>query len=184
MTPQERQLIDDLFDRLAKLESATRDPEAMSAIMQGLRNAPNAVYALVQTVAAAGRSAEARQQPHPGTGSGGAGEQRSIRRVPRSRCATRSSGRTSTWPDQARCRTSAPPEMLAAAVRHGTRGQVLQQAPASRDNMVRRPTASRMAAPQQQPSCGRRWRLVPRNRGGSRGRRGRRIAAGSAASAR
>jgi uncharacterized protein len=50
MTPQERQLIDDLFDRLAKLESAPRDPEAMSAIMQGLRNAPNAVYALVQTV--------------------------------------------------------------------------------------------------------------------------------------
>ena len=49
MTPQERQLIDDLFDRLAKLESAKRDPEAMSAIMQGLRAAPNAVYALVQT---------------------------------------------------------------------------------------------------------------------------------------
>ncbi|KRR29353.1 DUF2076 domain-containing protein [Bradyrhizobium retamae] len=49
MTPQERQLIDDLFDRLARLESAKRDPEAMSAIMEGLRNAPNAVYALVQT---------------------------------------------------------------------------------------------------------------------------------------
>jgi uncharacterized protein len=49
MTPQERQLIDDLFDRLAKLENAPRDPEATSAIMQGLRNAPNAVYALVQT---------------------------------------------------------------------------------------------------------------------------------------
>ncbi len=49
MTPQERQLIDDLFDRLAKLESAPRDGEAMSAIMQGLRSAPNAVYALVQT---------------------------------------------------------------------------------------------------------------------------------------
>jgi hypothetical protein len=49
MTPQERQLIDDLFDRLAKLENAPRDPEAMSAIMEGLRNAPNAVYALVQT---------------------------------------------------------------------------------------------------------------------------------------
>ena len=49
MTPQERQLIDDLFDRLAKLETTPRDPEAMSAIMQGLRSAPNAVYALVQT---------------------------------------------------------------------------------------------------------------------------------------
>jgi hypothetical protein len=49
MTPQERQLIDDLFARLAKLETAPHDPEAMSAIMQGLRTAPNAVYALVQT---------------------------------------------------------------------------------------------------------------------------------------
>jgi uncharacterized protein len=50
MTPQERQLIDDLFDRLSKLESAPRDPDASSAIAQGLRVAPNAVYALVQTV--------------------------------------------------------------------------------------------------------------------------------------
>src|ERR1700759_5409006 len=50
MTPQERQLIDDLFARLAKVETAPRDPEAMSAIMQGLRVAPNAIYALVQTV--------------------------------------------------------------------------------------------------------------------------------------
>ena len=49
MTPQERQLIDDLFDRLARLETAPRDPGAMSAIMQGLRTAPNSVYALVQT---------------------------------------------------------------------------------------------------------------------------------------
>jgi uncharacterized protein len=50
MTPQERQMIDDLFDRLSKLESAPRDPGAAAAITQGLRSAPNAVYALVQTV--------------------------------------------------------------------------------------------------------------------------------------
>jgi hypothetical protein len=50
MTPQERQLIDDLFDRLSKMESAPRDPNAVAAIAQGLRAAPNAVYALVQTV--------------------------------------------------------------------------------------------------------------------------------------
>jgi hypothetical protein len=50
MTPQERQMIDELFDRLSKLESAPRDPEAVAAIAQGLRKAPNAVYALVQTV--------------------------------------------------------------------------------------------------------------------------------------
>jgi hypothetical protein len=50
MTPQERQLVDDLFDRLSKVENAPRDPDAVAAIEQGLRRAPNAVYALVQTV--------------------------------------------------------------------------------------------------------------------------------------
>lgn len=50
MTPQERQLVDDLFDRLAKLETSPRDPDADAAILQGLRRAPNAVYALVQSV--------------------------------------------------------------------------------------------------------------------------------------
>ena len=50
MTPQERQMVDELFDRLAKLESAPRDPDAATAINQGLRKAPNAIYALVQTV--------------------------------------------------------------------------------------------------------------------------------------
>jgi len=50
MTPQERQLVDDLFDRLAKVENAPRDPDAIAAIQDGLRKAPGAVYALVQTV--------------------------------------------------------------------------------------------------------------------------------------
>src|SRR5258705_8418022 len=50
MTPQERQSVDDLFDRLSKVESAPRDPDAAAAITQGLRKAPNAIYALVQTV--------------------------------------------------------------------------------------------------------------------------------------
>jgi uncharacterized protein len=50
MTPQERQLVDDLFDRLSKTESAPRDPDATAAIAQGLRIAPNALYPLVQTV--------------------------------------------------------------------------------------------------------------------------------------
>ncbi len=49
MTPQERQLVDELFDRLAKLEDAPRDPDAERAIADGLRRAPHAVYALVQT---------------------------------------------------------------------------------------------------------------------------------------
>lgn len=50
MTPQERQLVDDLFDRLARLENAPRDPNATAVIAEGLRKAPNAVYAMVQTV--------------------------------------------------------------------------------------------------------------------------------------
>src|SRR3977135_2391500 len=49
MTPEERNLITELFDRLATLEDAERDPDAERAIKDGLRQAPNAAYALVQT---------------------------------------------------------------------------------------------------------------------------------------
>jgi hypothetical protein len=50
MTPQERKLIEELFDRLASLESAPRDADAVRAINDGLQRAPNALYPLVQTV--------------------------------------------------------------------------------------------------------------------------------------
>jgi hypothetical protein len=50
MTPQERQLISELFARLAALESSPRDPDAEAMIREGLRRAPNGVYSLVQTV--------------------------------------------------------------------------------------------------------------------------------------
>jgi hypothetical protein len=50
MTPQERELIDELFDRLSQLESQPRDREAESAIAEGLARAPHALYPLVQTV--------------------------------------------------------------------------------------------------------------------------------------
>jgi hypothetical protein len=50
MTPQERQLVEGLFDRLARLEAAPRDAEAERAVADGLRRAPNAIYPLVQTV--------------------------------------------------------------------------------------------------------------------------------------
>ncbi len=49
MTPHEHELVNDLFDRLAKLETSPRDPEAERAVIDGLRRAPNAAYALVQT---------------------------------------------------------------------------------------------------------------------------------------
>ena len=49
MTPQESQLVNELFDRLAKLETVPRDPDAERLIADGTRRAPHAVYALVQT---------------------------------------------------------------------------------------------------------------------------------------
>lgn len=50
MTPQERRLVSELFDRLEALESAPRDRDAEEAIAEGFDRAPNAAYALVQTV--------------------------------------------------------------------------------------------------------------------------------------
>ncbi|MEP7030642.1 MAG: DUF2076 domain-containing protein [Pseudolabrys sp.] len=50
MTPQERQMVDELFDKLATLEKSPRDSDAARAIAGGLARAPNAIYPLVQTV--------------------------------------------------------------------------------------------------------------------------------------
>lgn len=50
MTPQERDQVTELFDRLSSLENNRRDPDAERLIAEQLRRAPNAVYALVQTV--------------------------------------------------------------------------------------------------------------------------------------
>ena len=49
MTPQEQELVEELFDRLAKLENSPRDPAAERVIADGLSRAPQATYALVQT---------------------------------------------------------------------------------------------------------------------------------------
>jgi uncharacterized protein len=49
MTPQERELVDQLFDRLAQLENTPRDPDAERVITAGAQRAPHATYALVQT---------------------------------------------------------------------------------------------------------------------------------------
>lgn len=50
MTPQERELVADLFTRLAELERNPRDPDAERVMREGLTRAPNALYPLVQTV--------------------------------------------------------------------------------------------------------------------------------------
>ena len=73
MTPQERQLVDDLFDRLAQLETAPRDPAAERAIADGLARSPNAIYPLVQTVLIqdeALKRADARIRELSGEGAG------------------------------------------------------------------------------------------------------------------
>jgi hypothetical protein len=69
-------LVDDLFDRLSKLESAPRDPDAAAAIAQGLRSAPNAVYALVQTVLLQDEALKRANSRIQELEAGGAGEQR------------------------------------------------------------------------------------------------------------
>src|SRR5260370_35277295 len=49
MTPQERQMVADLFDRPASLEGEGRDPDAERVMPEGWGRAPNEVYALGQT---------------------------------------------------------------------------------------------------------------------------------------
>jgi uncharacterized protein len=49
MTPEEQELVEELFDRLAKLENGPRDAAAERVIADGLNRAPHAVYTLVQT---------------------------------------------------------------------------------------------------------------------------------------
>lgn len=71
MTPQERQLINELFQRLASLENNPRDPDAEAMIREGLRRAPNGVYSLVQSVLVqdeALKAANARIQQYEGGG--------------------------------------------------------------------------------------------------------------------
>lgn len=77
MTPEERRRVDELFDRLASLETAPRDRDAEQTIAEGLRRAPNATYALVQTVLVqdeALRAAEARIAELEEAGGGAARE--------------------------------------------------------------------------------------------------------------
>jgi hypothetical protein len=55
----ERQLIDDLFARLRSAEGQSRDPEIERLIAAELRRAPNAPYAMAQTIIAQNQALEA-----------------------------------------------------------------------------------------------------------------------------
>ena len=50
MTPQEQDMIADLIDRVQKTQLTEKDPDAEQMLLQGLKNTPDAVYILAQTV--------------------------------------------------------------------------------------------------------------------------------------
>jgi hypothetical protein len=50
MTPQEKDLIQNVFDRLQRSGVGQKDPEAEALILDGMRRIPNAAYGLVQAV--------------------------------------------------------------------------------------------------------------------------------------
>ena len=152
MTPQERQLIDDLFDRLSKLESAPRDPDAAAAIAQGLRGRAQRGLRAGADRAGAGRSAEARQQPHPGTGSRQRAATKSIRRVPRfdARHDLRTRPAARLGAECAAARDSQPPgleQRPGAAAGPGRRGNIIRNRMARISRTVSsRPMVSPMVA--------------------------------------
>ena len=178
MTPQERQLVDDLFDRLAKLESAPRDPDAAAAIAQGLRNAPNAVYALVQTVLVQDEALKRAHDRIQELEGGDAPEARS-RRLPRL------DARRDLRPEPAaaaRLGAERPAAATLPAARPGTPARCSASSPRPRPIAAAAsalwPAARSAAAVWRAAAADGRWRrLVSRHRGGGRRRRGRRLAA-------
>jgi uncharacterized protein len=59
MQTRERQLIQELFDRLRSAENQRRDPEVERLIADELRRAPHATYAMAQTIIAQNQALEA-----------------------------------------------------------------------------------------------------------------------------
>jgi uncharacterized protein len=62
MNSEEHRLITELFQRLRAAETRPRDPEVERLIADELRRAPNAPYAMAQTIIAQSRAAEAAAQ--------------------------------------------------------------------------------------------------------------------------
>ena len=173
MTPQERQLINELFQRLASLENNPRDPDAEAMIREGLRRAPNAVYSLVQSVlvqdealkAANNRIQDYEQQ------SGGPQQEENSRAASSTPCARRSSAATSSAAPCRACRRAGRwpadgPTRGAAAGLRAQQGYPQQQG---------YPPGYQAGAPMQ-PQARRRRRLIPGHCGGRGGRHDRRLA--------
>jgi hypothetical protein len=62
MTPQERQMLADLFERVRSTATAPRDPEAEAFINEAARAQPYAPYALAQTALVQQHALEAASQ--------------------------------------------------------------------------------------------------------------------------
>ena len=174
MTPQERQLIDDLFDRLSKLEGSPRDRRRRgrdhARACGARRTRPmrwcRRCWCRTRRSSApmpASRNSKARA-PEPAA----------VRQLPRfdARCRLR------TGPAAERGSVPNVRAPDAAAGRCGTPGKRCRRATARRTVTASprlRPALWRAAA-----AAGARrwrWRLVPRHGGGGRSRRGRRLAA-------
>ena len=169
MTPQERQLIDELFDRLAALESNPRDPDAERDDPRG--PAPRAERRLCAGAdrAGAGRGAQSRQRPHPGLRAGdrrAAAAAASSRAASSTTCATALFGRDEP-------RGSVPRVPQGGGARWARRRRSV--GPAARAAISR--AATSRAARRCRRRRIRRRRLVPRHRGSGCGRHDRRLAA-------
>ena len=170
MTPQERQMMAELFNRLATLENSPRDPDAEAMIREGFRRAPNAAYALVQTVLLqdeALKAANAHIQEY---------EQQ--RGAPQQQEQPR--GFLDNMRDSFRPRRAARLGAARAAGRSASRwarrrrGRRAVRAATSKAAISRVVPAGRADA----GAAAAGWRrLVPRHRGGRRGRHDRRLAA-------
>ena len=180
MTPQERQLVDDLFDRLSKVEGAPRDPDADGRDYAGSEERAKRGLCAGADGTGAGRGAQAAHDRIEEL-EGAAGASTEPRAVFLVRCAMRSSANQ----PRARCRTS--PRRATAAGQFGTAARCCNGRP-RQDDMIRATAKIGLwrgsynqgsynqgyGAPQWRA----RWRrLVSRYGGGGRGRRSRRLAA-------
>ena len=173
MTPQERQLVDDLFDRLSKLESAPRDPDASqpSRRVCGRRPTPSTRWCrpcccrTKRCKRANSRIQELEQAACAGASTSPAGS--SIR------CATTIFGQSQSRGSVPNVPPPAEPSGLeqrpgaAAVAVSGQQGLMDKDQAALRSALWRA-----LGTPR-----GRRRRLVPGHGGSDRGRNGRRIAA-------
>ena len=153
MTPQERKLVDELFDRLATLENAPRDPDAVRRHQRGPRARAERALSAGADRAGAGRGAQARRRAHPRAGSRARHRAAASRRRAASStaCATRCSGGASR---RARCRRCGR-----------ARGRRVRGAPAlrpTRSGAPQAPAAVRSAAHGQPP-----WPAAQASGGGS-----------------